>query len=57
MRMLGKTQSSTGSIISLVIDGLCWWVAVAGRKGVIVVDIIGNGGPVYCNISPGCGND
>ena len=42
MRMLGKTQSSTGSIISLVIDGLCWWVA--GRKGVIVVDIIGNGG-------------
>ena len=57
MRMLGKTrESSTGLIISLVIDG--WWVRVGGgtEDGVIVVDIIGNnGGPGYCNISLGSG--
>ena len=32
MRMLGKTrESSTGLIISLVIDG--WWVRVGGESG------------------------
>ena len=38
-------------------DGGGGWRWVAERKGVIVVDIIGNAGPSYCNISPGCGND
>ena len=55
------SHQQVASLVWLLMgDGGGWqWVAgtKAREEGVIVVDIIGNGRPGYCNISPGCGND